>query len=69
MQDSVTMGLTKEQIEIYRRMPPWQKLTIAAEFNSAARELKLAAYRMQHPDWSEQRLRDEVKKAFLYASN
>ncbi len=63
------MALTKEQLDIYRKMPPGEKLVIAAEFNRSARELKRSFLKKQHSDWSEQRLDQEVKKAFLYASN
>ncbi len=63
------MAMTQEQIDIYRNMPPWRKLAIAAEFNRSARELKKAWLKMQHPEWSEKQLQSEVRKVFLYASN
>lgn len=63
------MALTEQQIVIYRNMHPREKLAIAAEFNQAARELKRSFLKMRHPEWSDKRLGQEVKKIFLYASN
>jgi len=61
--------MTPEQIKIYREMPAARKLELAAQFNSAARELKKRALMAQHPDWSEQQINRRVKKLFLYAAN
>ncbi len=63
------MSLTPQQVEIYRRMPPGRKLELAAEFNRAARELKAAALRSQHPDWSDEQVRRKVRELFLYAAD
>ena len=40
------------QIEAYRRMTPAQKLEIAFQLWRAARALKAASLRSEHPDWS-----------------
>jgi len=63
------VALTREQIKIYRAMSPGRKLELAAEFNRAARELKAAALRMRYPDWSEEQVRNRVRKIFLYAAS
>jgi len=49
------------QIQAYRRMTPAEKLRIACQLNRAARELKAAGLRMQHPDWSEEAVQAEVR--------
>jgi hypothetical protein len=46
-------------IELYRRMPAWQKLRQVSELNRAVQQLALADIRRRHPhaDEREQRLR------------
>lgn len=63
------MALTPQQVNIYRRMPAARKLQIAADFNRSARELKAAALRAQHPEWSDEQVRRKVRDVFLYASS
>jgi len=63
------MALTPQQVEIYRKMPPGCKLELASEFNRAARELKAAARRSQHPGWSGEQIRRKVREFFLYAAS
>lgn len=55
------------QLEIYRRMTPEKKLRAAGQLYETAWELKRAGLEMQHPDWDEARLRDEVRRIFLRA--
>jgi hypothetical protein len=55
------------QIEIYRRMTPAQRIEAALQLYWTAREIKAAALRSQHPDWSEERVSGAVREAFLYA--
>ena len=57
------------QIKIYRAMSPARKLELAAEFYFAARELKTQALKKQHPDWTDDEVRREVKRLFLYATS
>jgi hypothetical protein len=45
-------------IELRRKLTPEQKL------KTAARELKAAALRSFHPDWPEEKIRDEVTRIF-----
>jgi len=33
----------------------------------SARELKAAAFRARHPEWTEEEIEAKVKEAFLYA--
>lgn len=56
------------QTEIYKRMTPDERWQQALRLNAAARELKAAGLRSQHPDWSEKKIQDEVRKIFLYAA-
>jgi hypothetical protein len=48
-------------------MTPEQKLKVLLSLYYSARKLKLAGLREQHPDWSEDKLRDKVREIFLYA--
>ena len=55
------------QIEIYRRMSPARRLELGMGLNRAAREIKAAALRVQHPEWNEAQVLGAVREAFLYA--
>ncbi len=48
-------------------MTPEQKLRVVLNLYYSARKLKLSGLREQHPDWSEDKLRDKVREIFLYA--
>ena len=52
-------------IELRRKLTPEQKLVTAAKMYFAARELKAAGLRHFHPEWSEERVREEVTRVFL----
>jgi hypothetical protein len=54
-------------LEILKKMTPEQKLNTAAQMYWGARELKAAALRHFHTDWSEERIEREVRYAFLTA--
>jgi hypothetical protein len=56
-----------EQIRILRAMTPAQKIRAAERLIESARELKAAAIRARHPDWSDEQVREAVAKAFLNA--
>lgn len=58
----------KIQTEIYRHMTPNERWQEALRLNASARKLKAAGLRSQHPDWSEKKIQDEVRKVFLYAA-
>ncbi|MBI4817953.1 MAG: hypothetical protein HY791_16955 [Deltaproteobacteria bacterium] len=51
--------------EIFRRMTPTEKLEAASRLWTSARELKAAALRATHPDWTEEQIWKEVRRAFL----
>jgi hypothetical protein len=59
--------MTPEHIRILRAMTPAQKLEAATRLYWAARDLKAAALRRQHPDWSEDEIKRKVREIFLLA--
>ena len=61
------MDLHPEQIKAYRRMSPTQKLLIAAQLWSLARELKRSGLRAQHPGWTEEQIEARVREIFANA--
>lgn len=54
------------QEKIYQSMTPEKKLKIALQIYSSARQLKKAALRHAHPDWTEKELKEKVREFFLY---
>jgi hypothetical protein len=56
-----------EQIAILRRMTPEQRLAIGERLYWSARALKTAWLRSQHPEWSEERVSQEVTRNFANA--
>ncbi|NUM52516.1 MAG: hypothetical protein HUU46_02625 [Candidatus Hydrogenedentes bacterium] len=56
-----------EYIRILRAMTPEQKLRATSNLYWAARDLKAAWFRSQHPEWSEEQVQKAVRDAFLYA--
>ena len=54
------------QEKIYQSMTPEQKLRIAIQLYSSARQLKMAALRHAHPYWTEKELEENVREFFLY---
>ena len=56
-----------EQIEILRRMSPAERYRASRELYWTLRKHKKAFLRSLHPDWSEQRLDEEVRQIFLHA--
>ena len=59
--------LTPEYIAALRRMTGAQKLKAANERYWAARKVTAAGLRTRHPDWTEERIQQEVKEIFMYA--
>ena len=59
--------LSEEHIRILRAMTPEQKLVAANRLYWTAREFKAAGLRMQHPDWTEAQIQEEVRRIFMYA--
>jgi hypothetical protein len=58
--------MTQEELRILRAMTPEQKLDAAEDMYRAARDIKTAALRQQHPDWSEEEIRRKVREIFLH---
>ena len=59
---------TREEIEIFRRMQPADKLRLIAAIHMQAREWKRAAFRAQRPDWTDEKIVRRVKEIFLYGT-
>jgi len=59
--------LHAKQVEAYRKMSPAEKLRVAFALRRAALELKAAALRAEHPDWSEERINKRVLEVFQRA--
>lgn len=56
-----------EQERIFQAMAPEKKLRVAQMLYYSARELKTASLKAQHPDWTEEKIKDRVREIFLYA--
>jgi hypothetical protein len=56
-----------EQIAIYRKMTPEQRLKVAERLYWSARNWKTAGVRMMHPDWTDEHVNSEVTRIFLNA--
>lgn len=56
-----------EALEALQAMSPEQKLRAAERLYYSARQLKAAALRAEHPDWSDEAIRRAVRMIFLYA--
>jgi hypothetical protein len=57
----------QRQLEIFRAMTPARRWRVAEELYWSARALKEAFVRQQHPDWPEDRVTSEARRAFLHA--
>jgi hypothetical protein len=55
-------------LEIIKNMTCDQKLEASMRLYWSARELKAAAFRAQHPEWTEERVQQEVRYVFLTAT-
>ncbi len=55
------------QKRIFQSMTPEQKLKVAQRLYYSTKELRAAGLRAQHPDWTEEQIRDKVREIFLYA--
>jgi len=56
-----------EAQKIVQAMSPAEKLRAAERLYYSARQLKAAALRAEHPDWTDETIRQAVRKIFLYA--
>ena len=59
--------LSPEQMRLFRAMPVEKRLHLAEQLYWSARKLKRTGLRLQHPEWSEQQLDQEVRRLFLNA--
>jgi hypothetical protein len=55
------------QIEGLRRMTPAEKIERVIALYNAGIRLKVAGLRVQHPDWSDEKLAFEARRGLLYA--
>jgi Rv0078B-related antitoxin len=53
--------------QILQAMSPAQKLRAAERLYWSARQLKAAALRAEHPDWTEEAIQQAVRQIFLLA--
>ena len=56
-----------EAQKILQAMSPAQKLRAAERLYYSARQLKAAALRAEHPDWTDEAIRQAVRQIFLHA--
>ena len=56
-----------EMQQILQAMSPAQKLRAAERLYHSAWQLKAAAFRAEHPDWSDEAIHRAVREIFLYA--
>jgi len=59
--------MSPEERRILQAMSPAQKLRAAERLYYSARQLKAAALRAQHPDWTDEAIQQAVREVFLYA--
>jgi hypothetical protein len=56
-----------EALQVLQAMTPEQKLKAAERLYHSARQLKAAALRAEHPDWTDEAIRRAVRMIFLHA--
>jgi len=56
-----------EQKRIFQSMTPEQKLNVALKLYYSAKELKAVGLRAKNPDWTEERIQDNLREIFFYA--
>jgi hypothetical protein len=61
--------MNAEALRILQAMSPAQKLRAAERLYHSARQLKAAALRAAHPDWTDEAIRVAVREAFLHSRN
>jgi hypothetical protein len=59
-------GLHPEQTKALRRMTPSRRLEVGLDFLEEMRQLKASALRLQHPDWTEERVRQALRAFVLH---
>ena len=61
------MEFNKTQCEFLKKMSPQQKLEAAMNLYYSAKELKFAWLSQQHSEWSDQKIEQAVREAFVNA--
>jgi hypothetical protein len=56
------------QIEGFRAMSIARKFDLITTMRETGIKLRIAGMRMRHPDWSEEKLETEARRAAMYAS-
>jgi hypothetical protein len=56
-----------EQKRIFQAMTAEQKLNIALKLYYSAMELKAAGLQAENPEWGKEKIKEQVRKIFLYA--
>ncbi len=59
--------LSPQQISILRGMSGERRLQLAEQLYWSARKFKRAALRLQHPEWPDRQIDEEVRRLFLHA--
>ena len=54
-----------EQMRLFSAMTPDERWTVAQSLQRTAREVKPAGVRAEHPDWSDEQVREEVRQQLL----
>jgi len=54
-----------EQLKALRKMTPQQKLEAGLAFMEEMRQLKAAALRSQHPDWTDKQIAQALREFIL----
>lgn len=62
-------NLHPEQIKALRKMTPAQRLKIALQFMEEMRQLKAAALRAQHSDWTENQIAHALREFVLHGAS
>src|SRR5437899_2181906 len=60
-------AMKTEAQKVLQAMSPAQKLRAAERLYHSARQLKAAALRAEHPDWTDEAIRQAVRQIFMYA--
>ena len=60
--------MTEQEIAPYKKMLHADKLQLIASIHMQARSWKRAAFKAQHPDWTEKQIDKRVREVFLYGT-
>ena len=55
------------QHDLIKKMTPQQKLDVSMRMYHSAKELKAAWFRQQHPEWTEEEVKQAVREVFISA--